>query len=85
MLTIKVLPTQENFDSDDFRFEIEGELKGFGFIVKKDSQIGLTRCPKCGQENYAMAVLSGTCAWCGFNIHDQGEIKIIDGQTETIK
>lgn len=35
----------------------------------------LVRCFECpdagdrGRENYAMAVASGTCAWCGFDIN----------------
>ena len=27
----------------------------------------LIRCPKCKRENYAIAVASGTCVWCGFS------------------
>lgn len=27
----------------------------------------LVRCPKCKRENYAMAVSSGVCAWCGYS------------------
>ena len=30
----------------------------------------LTRCPKCGRENYVMNVLSGTCTWCGYDAHE---------------
>ena len=26
----------------------------------------LIRCPKCGSENYAMAVVTGVCVWCGY-------------------
>jgi len=26
----------------------------------------MTRCPKCKKENYAAAVSSGVCAWCGY-------------------
>lgn len=29
-------------------------------------KIAMERCPKCERENYAMAVLSGECAWCGY-------------------
>jgi hypothetical protein len=29
----------------------------------------LVRCPKCKKENYALAVTSGTCCWCGFDIN----------------
>ncbi len=35
-----------------------------------DGQLYLLRCYNCdpvhGQENYAMAVASGQCAWCGW-------------------
>lgn len=35
-----------------------------------DGQLYLVRCYNCGgirgKENYAMAVSSGTCAWCGW-------------------
>lgn len=27
----------------------------------------LIRCPKCGRENYALAVADGVCCWCGFD------------------
>jgi len=41
--------------------------KGKGFIMD-DGNIALTKCPKCGLENYAMNVLSGMCTWCEFKI-----------------
>jgi len=31
-----------------------------------DGKIYLIRCPKCDLENYAPAVASGQCAWCGY-------------------
>ena len=35
---------------------------------KKESAntIYMERCPKCGKENWAPAVASGQCAWCGY-------------------
>jgi len=30
-----------------------------------DGRLFMQRCPRCGRENYAMAVSSGTCCWCG--------------------
>ena len=30
----------------------------------------LIRCPKCGRENWAPQVASGTCAWCGYDGHE---------------
>jgi len=38
--------------------------KGLGFLTK-DGKLYLKRCFDCGRENYAMAVPSGICAWCG--------------------
>jgi len=32
----------------------------------KDGKLFLVRCPKCKLENYAFAVASGECAWCGW-------------------
>ena len=30
----------------------------------------MIRCPKCGKENWAPQVASGTCAWCGYDAHE---------------
>ena len=30
----------------------------------------LMRCPKCGKENWAPHVATGTCAWCGYDAHE---------------
>ena len=27
----------------------------------------VVRCPKCGRENWAPAVASGMCSWCGWH------------------
>ena len=35
----------------------------------------MERCLSCKRENYAQMVLSGKCAWCGFNINDKSHIK----------
>ena len=41
-----------------------------------DGKTYLVRCPKCKRENYALAVSSGICAWCGFNANkDKGDEK----------
>lgn len=31
-----------------------------------DGLVLLLRCPKCHRENWATAVISGQCAWCGY-------------------
>lgn len=40
-----------------------------------NGDIHLIRCPKCNRENYCMAVLSGICAWCGYNANQDNELK----------
>ena len=41
-----------------------------GVIYYPDTdELLLIRCPKCGRENYAPAVYSGKCVWCGFDAH----------------
>jgi ribosomal protein L37E len=32
----------------------------------EDGRLFMLRCPKCEQENYALAVAHGECAWCGY-------------------
>ena len=46
---------------------------GYGF-TRKDGGIAMQSCFECGKENWAMAVYSGCCAWCGHdaNEHQQG-------------
>lgn len=43
--------------------------------VPESGKILLIRCPKCGTENYAMAVSSGQCYVCGYNAHNDEEVK----------
>lgn len=47
-------------------------------FITKDGSVYLVRCPKCGKENWAPAVASGQCAWCGFN----GNAEVADGQVQ---
>lgn len=35
-------------------------------FIGPDGRKYLVRCPACGRENWAPAVASGTCAWCGW-------------------
>lgn len=44
--------------------------KGFGYSKKLEDGrklICMIRCFECGRENYAPAVATGWCAWCGHN------------------
>lgn len=57
-----------HYDHDEVVFEIDGVIKGFGFIPREgDKTVALIRCPRCGRENYALNVASGKCTWCPFN------------------
>jgi ribosomal protein L37E len=47
---------------DEMSDFVEG--KGSGFLSKEGKKC-MIRCFSCGRENYAAAVMSGTCAWCG--------------------
>lgn len=38
-----------------------------------DGSIYLIICPKCNKENYATAVSSGICVWCGYDANKGGE------------
>lgn len=43
---------------------------GFGY-QSKNGKICMIRCFKCGRENYAPAVASGTCAWCAYDANEK--------------
>lgn len=62
-------PSVKIRDNQDWKRE-----KGNGFYASKDGEFVkcILRCPKCARENYAPAVISGYCAWCG---HREREIK----------
>ena len=49
-----------------------------------DGRPFVVRCPKCKRENWAMAVASGQCSWCGWHepnaTHDGRHIRrTVDG------
>lgn len=61
----EIIKNPKDYDHDDVHWK---GTNGYGFIAKKGSKkIALSRCPKCGKENYMMAVLDGICCWCGFD------------------
>ena len=67
-LTVRKTPATD--DSDNL-------LCGYMFIGyrgKHSGAIGLQRCPECSLENHAMSVATGTCAWCGWDIHESATI-----------
>lgn len=64
-LAMVIQVTPEDYDSDDVRFEANGEkIEGFGYKSKKDGTIHIMRCPICKRENYLAQPI---CVWCGFD------------------
>lgn len=39
--------------------------------MTQTKQIYMERCPKCRKENYAPAVATGQCAWCGYKATEE--------------
>ena len=60
----------EKYDSIDLHIK-NGDKTGFGYLPKKREGICLIRCPECERENYAMAVTSGVCAWCSYDLNKE--------------
>lgn len=46
-----------------------------GIDVYDNGTILLIVCPHCKHENYAINVASGICTWCGYNAHEDAELK----------
>jgi ssDNA-binding Zn-finger/Zn-ribbon topoisomerase 1 len=40
---------------------------------KGENGVFLVRCTQCNKENYALAVASGICAWCGVDANRENE------------
>lgn len=56
-----------------------------GRILPRNRYNPIIRCPKCGRENYALAVAKGICVWCGFNGRELlNQKKEYDKQAPTI-
>ena len=49
------------------------ELPRGTFWNDEHTTIFMVRCPKCNQENWAMVVAKGVCAWCGYDINADKE------------
>jgi ribosomal protein S27E len=67
---LTVRPLRPHHDSHDVH--ISGpEHTGMGYKeLMSPGEFGLIRCPSCGRENYVMAVSSGVCSHCGWDIND---------------
>jgi predicted Zn-ribbon and HTH transcriptional regulator len=74
MIKYHIKKNSPDYDSDDVIFtNDQDEVIGFGFRGKTDKTICITRCPECRSENYAIAVVSGRCAWCGYQVENSNE------------
>ena len=65
--TVKITKNSDKYNHDAVDFFLDGKNVGGGFVGKKDGAVGLQKCPACGERNHAMAVMTGVCAWCGFD------------------
>ena len=61
-IEVKINPASWDHDSVHL-----GE-KGYAYISKDRQRLGLVRCPECEKENYALAVSSGQCGWCPYQV-----------------
>ena len=47
-------------------FDKTTKSRAWGNFYGRDGRPYIRKCCKCKQENYAPAVATGTCAWCGW-------------------
>lgn len=47
--------------------DIKKFIIGHAWKDKDTGLVFMTRCIQCGRENYAPAVASGVCVWCGYD------------------
>ena len=69
-ITYKIHRRPSDWDSDDVVFLVNGKKQGSGFRSKGSSDIKIIRCPRCDRENYAVAIVTNSCAFCGFSTKD---------------
>lgn len=51
----------------------EEEKLSRGNFRNEEGKLYIVRCPMCKQENYAPAVASGQCVWCGYKEEEEEE------------
>lgn len=48
------------------------EVSRRGYVWRaSDGKLFMQHCPECRLENWAMAVASGECAWCGYKAKEE--------------
>ena len=48
----------------------------------KEGRPYLVRCPECTETNYALAVATGICAWCKYNLEKHKIINLPNKKVE---
>lgn len=66
-LVVEYREPRPGCDSRDVH--VNGKFVGFSSVV--DDFVKVQRCFECGKSNWAMAVNSGVCCWCGWDANEQ--------------
>lgn len=66
-ITIEIVKKDSSYDHDTVNFKNQGFPVGFGYLGRSNKRICLIRCPLCSLENYGPVVVTGMCAFCGYN------------------
>ena len=74
-MNIEVRKNPPEYDHD----AVYADGRRVGFVGRANGRVGLERCPVCGEENYALSVLSGKCCWCGFDLKSRYDADKIVG------
>lgn len=67
---LRVKPNPSTHDHDDLYYNDQW----IGFVPHTSKKRCLVKCPKCGRENYAMAVTTGVCAWCAYDVTKEDDV-----------
>lgn len=51
----------------DAQRKVEEKKMSRGNFRGEDGTLYVVYCPRCNRENWAMAVATGKCAWCGWS------------------
>lgn len=54
---------------------MKAPYRELGIEAYANGDILLLRCPKCNRENWALEVANGKCCWCGYDAHEDQELK----------
>jgi hypothetical protein len=58
-------------EDEERKVTLEDQLRQFApNFIDSTGQLYLVRCMRCTNENYAPAVGTGVCVWCGWKVED---------------